>query len=102
MPVALVVHAHTNGTLFVRVSGIDENRVATSAKKLETGRTIGMTGDVSWTSGSFDGTGNVTGTATLTNSGVAVGTYDNVTVDVKGRVTAGTNNISADISALVI
>lgn len=102
MPVAFVVHAHTNGTLFVRVSGIDENRVATSARKLETGRTIGMTGDVTWTSASFDGTGNVTGTATLANSGVTAGTYDNVTVDIKGRVITGTNNVSANISALVI
>ena len=30
-----------------------------------TGRTIGMTGDVVWTSASFDGSGNVTGTATI-------------------------------------
>ncbi len=102
MPVAFVVHAHTNGTLFVRASGIDENRVATSARKLETGRTIGMTGDVTWTSASFDGTGNVIGTATLADSGVTAGTYDNVTVDIKGRVTTGTNNDSANISALVI
>jgi len=32
---------------------------------LANGRTIGMTGDVVWTSASFDGTGNVTGTATI-------------------------------------
>ena len=38
---------------------------ADTATALATGRTIGMTGDVVWTSGSFDGSGNVTGTATI-------------------------------------
>ena len=32
-----------------------------TATALATGRTIGMTGDVVWTSASFDGSGNVTG-----------------------------------------
>jgi len=36
-----------------------------SATALATGRTIGMTGDVVWTSASFDGSANVTGTATI-------------------------------------
>ena len=64
---------------------------ATSATALATGRTIGMTGDVTWTSASFNGSANVTGTATLANSGVTAGSYKSVTVDAKGRVTAGTN-----------
>ena len=64
---------------------------AGSATILATGRTIGMTGDVSWTSASFNGSANVTGTATLANSGVTAGTYKSVTVDAKGRVTAGSN-----------
>ena len=38
---------------------------ATTAAALTTGRTIGMTGDVVWTSASFDGSGNVTGVAAL-------------------------------------
>jgi phage-related tail fiber protein len=62
-----------------------------SAASLTTGRTIGMTGDVSWTSGSFNGTGNVTGVATLANSGVTANTYKSVTVNAKGLVTGGTN-----------
>ena len=62
-----------------------------SAATLTTGRTIGMTGDVTWTSASFNGSANVTGTATLANSGVTAGTYKSITVDAKGRVTAGTN-----------
>ena len=44
---------------------------ADTATALATGRTIGMTGDVTWTSASFDGTGNVTGTAAI-GSGVIV------------------------------
>jgi|10_taG_2_1085330.scaffolds.fasta_scaffold00695_9 hypothetical protein len=38
---------------------------ATTATALATGRTIGMTGDVVWTSASFDGSGNVTAAATI-------------------------------------
>ncbi len=64
---------------------------ASTATTLQTGRTISLTGDVTYTSGTFDGSGNVTGTATLANSGVSSGTYKSVTVDAKGRVTAGTN-----------
>ena len=45
--------------------------VASSATALATGRTIGMTGDVTWTSASFDGSGNVTGTSTI-GTGVIV------------------------------
>ena len=66
---------------------------ATTATTLATGRTIGMTGDVTYTSGSFNGSANVTGTATLANSGVTAGTYNfaTVTVDAKGRVTAASS-----------
>jgi len=38
---------------------------ADTATALATGRTIAMTGDVHWTSSSFDGSGNVTGTSTI-------------------------------------
>ena len=38
---------------------------ATTATALATGRTIASTGDVTWTSASFDGSGNVTGTAAI-------------------------------------
>lgn len=64
---------------------------AGTATKLATARTIGMSGDVNWSSGSFDGSANVTAVATLSTTGVTVGTYKSVTVDAKGRVTAGTN-----------
>ena len=45
--------------------------LAASATALATGRTIALTGDVTYTSASFDGTGNVTGVASI-GSGVIV------------------------------
>jgi hypothetical protein len=42
-------------------------------------------------SGDLTGSGSTAITTTLANSGVSAGTYRSVTVDVKGRVTAGTN-----------
>jgi hypothetical protein len=71
-----------------------------SAATLTTGRTIAMTGDVTYTSASFNGSANVTGTATLANSGVTAGTYTKVTVDAKGRATSGTTLVAADIPNL--
>ena len=65
----------TTGTLVANIEGNVTGNVsgssgsttgnAATATALATGRTIGMTGDVVWTSASFDGTGNVTGTAAL-------------------------------------
>jgi hypothetical protein len=58
---------------FVNVTaGLTGN--ASTATALATGRTIGMTGDVVWTSAAFDGSGNVTGTATIQPDSVALGT----------------------------
>jgi hypothetical protein len=71
-----------------------------SAATLTTGRTIALTGDVTYTSGSFNGSANVTGTATLANSGVTAGTYTKVTVDAKGRVTTGASILAADVPTL--
>jgi hypothetical protein len=72
---------------------------AATATALASGRTIALTGDVTYTSGSFDGSANVTGTATLASVGTA-GTYTKVTTDAKGRVTSGTTLAAADIPAL--
>ena len=48
-------------------------------------QTITLTGDVT-------GSGTSSFATTLSNTGVTAGTYDRVTVDAKGRVTAGLNN----------
>ena len=72
---------------------------AGTATTLATGRTIALTGDVTYTSGSFNGSANVTGTATLASVGTA-GTYTKVTTDVKGRVTSGTTLAASDIPNL--
>ena len=54
----------TTGTLVANIEG-DVTGNADTATALATGRTIAMTGDVAWTSASFDGSGNVTGSATI-------------------------------------
>lgn len=64
---------------------------AGTATKLATARSIAMTGDVTWSIASFDGSANVTAAGTLANSGVTAGTYNSVTVNAKGLVTAATN-----------
>lgn len=71
---------------------------ATNATTLATGRTIAMTGDVTWTSPAFNGSANVTAVGTLANSGVTAGTYTKLTVDAKGRATAGTSLTSDDVT----
>jgi len=63
---------------------------AGTASALAASRSISATGDASWTI-SFDGSANATAALTLAASGVTAGTYRSVTVDTKGRVTAGTN-----------
>ena len=72
---------------------------ASTATTLSTGRTIALTGDVTYTSGAFNGSANVTGAATLAAVGTA-GTYTKVTTDAKGRVTSGTTLVAADIPSL--
>jgi phage-related tail fiber protein len=72
------------------------NGTVANANKLTTARTIAATGDASW-SVSFDGSANVSATLTLANSGVTAATYTKVTVDAKGRVTAGAALASGDL-----
>ena len=56
-----------DGTIDLVVGTLNQDTTgnAATATALETARTIGMTGDVVWTSASFDGSGNVTGSATI-------------------------------------
>lgn len=75
------------------------NANAVSATKLATARTISATGDATG-SANFDGSANAAIALTLANSGVTAGTYGKVTVDAKGRVTAGLAMVAADIPSL--
>ena len=61
------LEGNVTGNVTGNVSGSSGSTTgnAATATALATGRTIGMTGDVVWTSASFDGSGNVTGTATI-------------------------------------
>ena len=64
----------TSGTLAKeRVETLNQDTTgnAATSTKLAATKTIGMTGDVTWTSAGFDGSGNVTGTAAI-GSGVIV------------------------------
>ena len=61
---------NVTGNVTGNLTGNVVGGVAASATTLETARTIGMTGDVVWTSASFDGSANVTGTATIQASAV--------------------------------
>jgi hypothetical protein len=64
-----------------------------SAATLTTGRTIAITGDLAYTSPSFDGSTNVTAAGTLATVNANVGAFTNasVTVNAKGLVTAASS-----------
>ena len=74
----------------------DLTGTAADATILETARTISATGDITWTSGDFDGSENVSGAATLATVNSNVGSFGStsaipvVTVNAKGLVTAVT------------
>ena len=77
----------------------DETGKSETADKLTTPRAISLTGDVTG-SANFDGSANAPIAATLANSGVTAGTHTKVTVDAKGRVTAGATLAAGDIPNL--
>jgi hypothetical protein len=72
-----------NGLLPASVTGN-----AATATKLAVARTLSFTGDATG-SLTFDGSANASAALTLPNTGVIAGSYTRVTVDAKGRVTAG-------------
>lgn len=72
---------------------------AGTATALATGRTISITGDLSYTSPSFDGTGNVTATGTLATVNSNIGSFTKITINDKGLATAGTQATLTDIAS---
>jgi hypothetical protein len=102
-----ITAVNTSGTITAAGFSGPLSGNATTATALATGRTIALTGDLTYTSPAFDGSGNVTAAATLAASGVASGTYGSstaiptFTVDSKGRITAAsTVGITAGVSSL--
>jgi hypothetical protein len=81
------------GMSFIEVDDVPilNQNTTGSARSLETGRTITISGDVSIAVPPFDGTSNLTATATLANTTVVPGTYTKITVDSKGRTILGAN-----------
>ncbi|MFN5824769.1 MAG: tail fiber domain-containing protein [Sphingobium sp.] len=92
--------SNASGTWGISITGSSGSCAgnAATATRWATGRTISLTGDVTGTSGSFDGSGNLSFASSLANSGVTAGTYLKVTVDAKGRVTAGSSMTSGEVT----
>jgi len=62
---------------------------ADTADALSTGRTIAMTGDVAWTSASFDGSGNVTGAGTIQANAVEGSMLNTNVISGQTEITSG-------------
>jgi hypothetical protein len=75
------------------------NGNAATATALATGRTIAITGDLAYTSPSFDGTGNVTAAGTLATVNSNVGAFTKITINAKGLATAGSQASLTDLSS---
>lgn len=78
------------------IGALASGATAVAATKLATARTIGITGDATWTSPAFDGTSNVTAALTLASVITAAGPVGSssvvpvITYDAKGRLTSVT------------
>lgn len=87
-------------TLETQVAAIQETVDALDEDYLASNATVTVSGDAT---GSAAFVGNAANVAvTLANSGVEAGTYAKVTVDAKGRVTAGAALEASDIPALTL
>lgn len=88
-------HVHASQTTITGNAG--------TATVLATGRTLSITGDLTWTSPSFDGSGNVTAAGTLANipTGVtAAGTIIHTNVAAPSSPVAGKDSIYTDSTDL--
>ena len=76
-------------------------KAAAAADQLATARNIAIDGDATGNA-DFNGSKNITITLTLANTTVTAGSYTKVTVDSKGRVTAGETLAASDIPTLTL
>lgn len=75
------------------------NGNAATATALATGRVLSFTGDATGSFAAFNGTSNLAATLTLANVNSNVGTFNRVTVNAKGLVTAAVQGTLNDIPA---
>lgn len=91
------LRANIEGTHLGSVSGThfgNTSGTAAYAVQLTNPRTISTTGDIIYTSAGFDGTSNVTGTATISSNVVTFAKIQQIPTDrLLGRATAGTGNV---------
>lgn len=87
--------SESSKNLFIGESGAVVTAIGGSGTFARKADALAITGDAA-------GTGTLAGgvALTLANSGVAAGTYPKLTVDAKGRVTAGANLAATDIPSL--
>jgi hypothetical protein len=90
---ALATLMTTAGAGFIRRGATADTYTIDTNTYLTGNQSISISGDAT-------GTGTTAITLTLANSGVTAGTYAKVTVDAKGRVTAGTTLSATDIPTL--
>jgi hypothetical protein len=77
------------------LSATNYTGTAATATALATGRTISITGDIAYTSPSFDGTGNVTAAGTIQAGAVSYAKMQDVSATnrILGRITAGAGDV---------
>lgn len=89
-----------NNTFSSLITGSISGNAGT-ATKWATGRTLSISGDLSYTSPSFDGSGNVTAAGTLATVNSNVGTFTNATFTVNGKgLVTGASNGTAPVTGV--
>lgn len=109
-PEAGVMEVDSSGSLYFtpvstrKTIAFTDSVITGTVASLTTGRTISITGDLSYTSPAFDGSGNVTAAGTLATVNSNVGTFGSTTqvgvftVNAKGLITSA-SNATIDLSA---